>query len=137
MQHRRSRKQEWLAAESRQIPVTLSFGPDRLSVEGTGPAPFTIAYTDISKLSYELASHHRVKEGAIVMLASLGAGGIVMLTKSKSHWLYIDYTDAAAATNKTAIFKLDKKEYKQILEVAGARTHRDIVHLPPSKSQAA
>src|ERR1035438_258794 len=51
----------------------------------------TIPYDQLDKVSYEYTKKHRVTQGAIVMVASMGAGAIVMLTKSKSHWLYIDY----------------------------------------------
>ncbi|MGC2694522.1 MAG: hypothetical protein WA738_01905 [Candidatus Angelobacter sp.] len=47
----------------------------------------SVPYDRLDKFSYEYTKKHRVTQGAIVMVASLGAGAIVMLTKSKSHWL--------------------------------------------------
>jgi hypothetical protein len=46
-----------------------------------------IPYEQVDKFSYEYTKKHRITQGAVVMVASLGAGAIVMLTKSKSHWL--------------------------------------------------
>ena len=51
----------------------------------------TIPYDQLDKVSYEYTKKHRITEGALVMVASLGAGAVVMLTSSKSHWLYMDY----------------------------------------------
>jgi len=84
-----------------------------------------IPYGSIEKLSYEQASRHRVKEGAIVMIASLGAGGVVMLTKSKSHWLYVDYKDSSGS-GKNLILKLDKSEYKSVLSALHEQTGKEV-----------
>lgn len=84
----------------------------------------TIPYGNIDKLSYEYTKKHRITQGAIVMVASLGAGAVVMLTKSKSHWLYIDYHDHDAA--RTAVLRMDKTEYKKILESARIHTGREV-----------
>lgn len=83
-----------------------------------------IAYDNIDKISYEFSKHHRIKEGAIIMVASLGAGGIVMLTKSKSHWLYVDYKDNGMP--KTLVLRMDKKEYKGILTTAREQTGKEV-----------
>ncbi len=59
----------------------------------------TIPYDKIEKLSYEYSEKHRITQGAIVMVASLGVGAMVMLTNSEGHWLYIDYhQDSGAST---------------------------------------
>jgi hypothetical protein len=46
------------------------------------------------------------------MVASLGAGAIVMLTKSKTHWLYIDFHEQSNA--KSVVLRMDKNEYKEV-----------------------
>ena len=84
----------------------------------------TIPYAVIDKLSYEYTKHHRIKQGAIVMVASLGAGAIVMLTKSRSHWFTIEYHEENVP--KSLVLRLDKSEYKQVLKVATAATGKDI-----------
>ena len=56
----------------------------------------TIPYDQLDKVSYEYTKKHRITQGAIVMVASLGAGAVVMMTTSKSHWLYIDYREQSA-----------------------------------------
>jgi hypothetical protein len=53
------------------------------------------------------------------MVASLGAGAIVMLTKSKSHWLYIDFHEQS--NPKTVVLRMDKKEYNNIF--GAIKTH--------------
>lgn len=83
-----------------------------------------IPYGDVDKLSYDYTKHHRVKEGAIVMIASIGTGAIVMLTKSKSHYLEIDYHEGAAPS--ALVLRLDKKEYKGVLRTARDQTGKQI-----------
>lgn len=84
----------------------------------------TIPYDQIDKFSYEYTKKHRVTQGAIVMVASLGAGAIVMLTKSKSHWLYIDFHEQNAP--RSVVLRMDKKEYKNIFDAVKAHTGKEV-----------
>lgn len=58
------------------------------------------------------------------MVASLGAGAIVMLTKSKSHWLYIDYHEQSVP--KSVVLRMDKNDYKKILEAVERHTGKEV-----------
>jgi hypothetical protein len=51
---------------------------------------------------------------AVATIASLGAGAIVMLPKSKSHWLYSDCREQNAP-KKTLVLCADRGEYKPII----------------------
>jgi hydrogenase maturation factor len=84
----------------------------------------TIPCGQIDRFSYEYTKKHRVTEGAIVMVASLGAGAIVMLTKSKSHWLYIDFHEQSSA--KSLVLRMDKNEYKKIFEAIQTHTGKEV-----------
>ena len=64
----------------------------------------------LDKLSYEYTKKHRITTGALVMIFSLGAGAVVMLTKSKSNWLYIDYHEQDA--KKTVCSSSRKRIFK-------------------------
>jgi hypothetical protein len=46
-----------------------------------------------------------------------------MFTKSKSHWLQIDYHEGAA--RKSYVVRMDKHEYIRILDAVKARTGKD------------
>ena len=83
----------------------------------------TIPYAQIDKFSYEFTRKHRIKQGAIVMVASITAGAIVMMTKSRSHWLEIDYLDQDIL--KAYIVRMDKRDYLHILEAAKNHTGKD------------
>ena len=83
-----------------------------------------IPYASIDKVSYEYSKHHRVTTGALVMVASLGAGAVVMLTKAKNHWLYVDYREGSDA--KSLTLRMDKKEYKDILDTAAQVTGKPV-----------
>lgn len=87
----------------------------------------TIPYDQIDKFSYEYTKKHRITQGAIVMVASLGAGAIVMLTKSKSHWLYVDFHEQNAP--KSLVLRMDKKDYKDIFAAVKTHTGKDVEFL--------
>ena len=105
--------------------LTLDQTGKRLSVKPAKGEAVEVPYCNIDKLAYERSAHHRVKQGAIVMVASLGAGAIVMATKSKNHWFYVDYKDAGGAS-KGLVLKLDKSDYEKILQLAKDQTGKDV-----------
>ena len=94
----------------------------------------TIPYDQLDKVSYEYTKKHRVTQGAIVMVASFGAGAIVMLTKSKSHWLYIDYHDQNAP--RTVVLRMDKHEYKNIIAAVTTHTGKEVQFLGDTGGKA-
>jgi len=94
----------------------------------------TIPYDQLDKFSYEYTKKHRITQGAIVMVASLGAGAIVMLTKSKSHWLYIDFHEQNAT--KSVVLRMDKKEYKNIFDAVKTHTGKDVGFLGDAKGKS-
>jgi hypothetical protein len=87
----------------------------------------TVPYDQIDKFSYEYTKKHRITQGAIVMVASLGAGAIVMLTKSKSHWLYIDFHEQNVP--KSVVLRMDKNEYKAIFDAVKTHTGKEVQFL--------
>jgi len=92
-----------------------------------------IPYDQLDKFSYEYTKKHRVTQGAIVMVASLGAGAIVMLTKSKSHWLYIDFHEQNVP--KSVVLRMDKNEYQKIFEAVKAHTGKEVEFLGDAKDK--
>jgi hypothetical protein len=86
-----------------------------------------IPYSSIDALSYEFASRHRVQEGAAVMGMSLGAGAIVMGTKTKSYWLTIDYHQADA--KQSTVLRLDKSEYQDVIAALNAKSGKKVAVL--------
>lgn len=109
---------------STQADLVFNGSARTLSVRSSNQVVAEVPYDNIDKISYEYSKHHRVKQGAIIMAASLGAGGIVMLTKSKSHWLYVDYKDNGVP--KSIVLRMDKKEYKNILTTAREQTGKEV-----------
>jgi hypothetical protein len=78
-----------------------------------------VPYDQIDKFSYEYTKKHPITQGAMVMVASLGAGAIVMLTKSKSHWLYIGFHEQLGEERGTA----DGQERIRQHSGSGENTH--------------
>jgi hypothetical protein len=93
-----------------------------------------IPYDQLDKFSYEYTKKHRITQGAVVMVASLGAGAIVMLTKSKSHWLYIDFHEQGVP--KSLVLRMDKKEYKRIFEAVKTHTGKEVEFVGDAKAQS-
>ena len=65
----------------------------------------TIPYDKIEKLSYEYSEKHRITQGAIVMVASLGVGAMVMLTNSEGHCFISTITRTAARALGSSVAK--------------------------------
>jgi len=112
--------------KGKQAEARLIFSDDAKSiiVRSLDREIVKIPYDSIDKVSYDYAKKHRITQGAIVMVASLGAGAIVMLTKSKSHWLYLDFHEQNAT--KSLVLRMDKNEYKKIFEAVKSHTGKDV-----------
>jgi hypothetical protein len=111
--------------KGRQIKAELTFSDEHKAVEvhpvkGNG---ISIPYRQIDKFSYEYTKRHRINEGSIVT-APLGVGIVTMLTKSRSHWLEIDYFDAQNV-RKAYVLRMDKNDYLRILDAVKTHTGKD------------
>jgi hypothetical protein len=110
--------------KGRQIKAVLTFDDANKAVEVQpikGNA-VSIPYGQIDKCSYEYTQHHRINEGTIAT-APVGVGAVLMFTKSKSHWLEIDYHDDSG--NRAFVLRMDKHEYISILDALKAHTGID------------
>ena len=128
------RKVKMVDSRQRQVDADLILNyqsRQNLAVRVGDMVVVDIPYQQVQKLSYEYSQHHRIKQGAIVMLASLGAGAVVMLTKSKSHWFYVDYQSQGAS--KTIVLRLDKKIYKDVLSTAESEMSKQVAFLEDAK----
>lgn len=111
-------------AKGRAVKGTLAFNDDKKAVEiqpakGSGTE---IPYGEIDKFNYEYTKKHRVSEGTIAT-AAVGVGAVAMLTKSRSHWLTIDYHEQNIP--KEYILRMDKRDYIHILDAIKAHTGMD------------
>lgn len=127
-------KTKMIDAKGKEVSVSLEFAKDGLTVKTLKTPIASVTYSSIDKLSYELTSRRRVKEGAVVMIASLGAGAIVMLTKSKNHWFYVDYKDADGKPQDLTL-KLDKNEYEMVLKTAKEMSGKEVEITTPKKDE--
>ncbi len=116
-------------AKGKQTDAVLVFNESskKLVVRVADQDFVAVPYSQLDKFSYEYTKKHRITQGAIVMVASLGAGAIVMLTKSKSHWLDIDFHEQN--TPKSIVLRMDKKEYKSICEAVKTHTGKEVEFL--------
>lgn len=113
------------------VRLTLSDENKNLVIRVSDRDLVTIPYENLDKFSYEYTKKHRITEGAIVMVASLGIGAIVMATQSKSHWLYIDYHEQNVP--KSVVLRMDKKDYKDVIASVKTHTGKDVQMLGDAK----
>jgi hypothetical protein len=110
-------------AKGKLSKAVLTFSDEHKAVE-VQPAKgslVSIPYSEIDKFSYEYTKKRRINEESI-LTAPVG-GAIVMLTKSKSHWLQIHYH--AGDLPKSYVVRMDKHEYIRILDAVKAHTGKD------------
>jgi hypothetical protein len=111
-------------AKGRPTKAVLTFRDDHQSVEiqpAKGPL-VAIPYRQIDKFSYEYTRKHRVNESTIAA-APIGVGALAMLTRSRIHWLEIDYRERDVP--KLYVLRMDKHEYLRILDAVKAHTGKD------------
>jgi hypothetical protein len=85
----------------------------------------SVPYGQIDKISYEYTKKRRFKQGASIAMLSPGTGIIVAFTKSKNHWLEIDFHDKNALG--ALVLKLDKRDYKRVCDATKAHTGKDVL----------
>jgi hypothetical protein len=56
-----------------------------------------------------------------------------MMTKSKSHWLYIDFHEQNVP--KSVVLRMDKKKYKRIFDAVKTHTGKEVEFLGDAKSK--
>jgi hypothetical protein len=119
----------------------LTVKPHKSSVAG-------VPYGAIDRLLYEQASHRRLRDGAgaagiacvdtpavyLTCPASFGVAAVLMLTKGKNHWFYVDYKQNGSP--KELALKLDKREYEQVLKTAHEQTGKDVEILVSPKRKS-
>src|SRR5229473_1197210 len=119
----------------KQAEARLIFSDDNknMAIHSADRDSVTVPYDQLDKFSYEYTKKHRITQGAVVMVASLGAGAIVMLTKSKSHWLYIDFHEQSVPKN--LVLRMDKNEYQKIFDAVKAHTGKEVEFLGDAKEK--
>jgi hypothetical protein len=124
--------------QPRASDVDLSFSDSKVTIKSikldkrSPPVFKEIAYSSIDEMSYELATRHRIQEGAMLMVVSLGVGGIVMATKEKQHWLAI--TSHTGEAKEVTVLRLDRSEFEGVLAAAEAKSGKKIVRLAAKNS---
>ena len=82
------------------------------------PAPLSVKYDAIKSLLYEKTSKPRYAAGLLVAWP-------LLFTKSKKHYLTIQYTDATGA-GEFAIIHLDKSNFREAVDRAEAETGKKV-----------
>ena len=94
----------------------------------------TVNYDQVDKFSYEYTKKHRLSQAVALGMISPGTGIIVAFTKSKNHWLDIDFHDQNAAS--TVVLKLDKSDYQKVCDAAKTHTGKEVLALGKTSTQS-
>lgn len=95
---------------------------------------FAVPYQQIDNMSYEYTRKHRIKNGVEVALLSPGTGAIIALTKSRNHWLEINFRKQDVPG--VLIVKLDKRNYRQVCQIAKLHTGKEVALLGQTTAQS-
>jgi hypothetical protein len=114
--------------QPKEADVALTVTDSKILIKGkeANGIALEIPFSSIDSMSYEVATRHRVAEGA--MLGSL----LLMTTKTKSHWLDIEYHEGDAKQLTT--LRLDKSEYKEVIATLESKTGKQIATLNSNTS---
>ena len=107
----------------RKAVLTFSDHDQAIEIRPVKGAAVDIPYAQIDRFSYEFTRKHRIKQGAMVMAGSIPAGAIVMMTRSRSHWLEIDYRQQDLP--EVCVVRMDKHDYLHILDALKTHTGKD------------
>jgi hypothetical protein len=120
--------------QPQEADVALTITDSKILIKGKKAKgiDMEIPYSSIDAMSYERATRHRVGEGAGLMAVSLGAGAVLMTTKTASYWLEIDYHEGDA--KQLTVLRLDKSEYENVIAALEARTGKHIAVVDPKTS---
>jgi hypothetical protein len=113
-----------LKGHQHKAVLTFSDNDQAIELRPVKGDAVSIPYAQIDRFSYEFTKKHRIKQGAIVMVASIPGGAIVMMTRSRSHWLEIDYFDQQIP--KACVVRMDKHDYLHILDAVKTHTGKDV-----------
>lgn len=112
--------------KGRRLKAVLTFSDldKTIEVRPDKGDPVNIPYAQIDKCTYEFTQRRRVTTGTIVLLVvAPPVGLILMVTKSRSHWLQIDYHQQSEP--KFLLLRMDKEDYVHILEAVKTHTGND------------
>jgi hypothetical protein len=120
------RNVQFPSAQGGLANATLRFSDDDklLEVRVSDGRIFTLPYSRVDTMSYEYTKKHRLKQAVGLGMLSPATGIIVAFTKSKNHWLEIDFHDQD--TPRALMLKLDKRNYQKVCDAAKAHTGKDV-----------
>lgn len=101
--------------KAEQVGGKLIFDAGRVKFDSK-KAPLDISNEAVSNIVYERAAKPRYAAGLLLAWP-------LLFTKSKQHYLTIQYTDGGG---KYAVFKLDKGNFREILAAAEAATGKKV-----------
>ncbi len=107
--------------------VELTFTETALVVQGMDKRyreKKTVPYEEIKKAEYEYSKHHRVAAAVII-------SPLLLLSKAKKYWLTLTCKPMGEeADDEELVFRLDKKNYREILAAIEESTEKKVERVP-------
>ena len=86
-----------------------------------------IPYDAVTGLSYSRSAHPRAKSGIALGVVTLGVGLLVgFFAKGKKHWFTLEFEGVADHPENYHYLRLDKGNYRRILQAVEAATGLDV-----------
>src|SRR5262249_48757579 len=114
--------------------LTFSDSENKVQVRITDGRFEALPYSQIDTISYEYTKKHRLKQGVGIGMLSPATGIIIAFTKSKNHWMEIDFHDKDAT--RAFVLKLDKHDYQKVCDAAKAHTGKEVAQLGKTDAKA-
>lgn len=124
------------SAKGELANATLRFSDDDKMVEVrvSDGRVLTVQYSQVDTMSYEYTKKHRLKQAVALGMLSPATGVIIAFTKSKNHWLEIDFYDQDKP--RALVLKLDKRNYQKVCDAAKAHTGKDVAMIGKTDAKA-
>jgi hypothetical protein len=95
--------------------VKLFLQDDQIRVQYKKEDPISIPAKGITEVSYGQEVHRRIGAAAATAVFTLGIGAILLLSKSKKHYIGVLWDDAASGKKGGFVIQADKNQYRGLL----------------------
>ena len=103
--------------------LTFSDNDKAVEIRPAKGSPVTIPYGQIDRFSYQYTRKHHIRRALLVGAILPPAGVVIYFTKSKTHWLEIDYHDQDVP--KILLLRMNRHDRVHILEAVNRHTGKD------------
>jgi hypothetical protein len=97
------------------VECRLQVNGDQISLVKSGTVLASVPATSIIEISYGQDTHRRVGAAIGIAVFSFGLGALMLLSKSKKHFIGLTYADADGKNKGGFVVQADKDDYRGML----------------------